>query len=628
MKRPPVGFLHQIRSAARESNYDTAMKRTAFNPYLRWLGLPETPRNYYELLGLSRGEQSGIRIALAATALLDRLRDADTSEHPAAQQRMVKQIETARDCLLDETRRAAYDRRLAETQGGEAGTEAEPPPISPSPISPSPQPRPQPSSPIATLASAIDPMAPVAPMLSIDPMAPVAPVFPAGSVTSPSPMTSVDPMTPAVSMAPADSNSAPGPVVNVGRTPSPSPVQVQHSPRSPDIPAKPPGAADSVAVAPVAVGVGKKPSRSRTRRGGSHGRDPRGRTPGRGPKPQWWAYGLATVVFSMLAGVLAVLLYQQLTQRPVADRPTATPASEVSRSSASASASASPDSDRHRRPMSNSPARSSQVADDPISGDDDPSMELQVTVRPSARAERRQGMADRRDKVPGAMESRTPASTSMSQTSVSQMSVSSSSMDGDEAARTAMRVAEASNVAGLEPRTLDAAAVAELETALVPIWAALQERRLEDARRMLARAQSIAAGSDVAARVARYEVLVDYVGQFWEAVDEGMEELAGNELQLERGPVFVVELNDTHLVVRVRGVNRRFPRDQLPPQLVLAIADRWLDAQASSSPVFRGAFLAVTPRFTRSQVLDAWREAQSRGAPLGDLPAILDERPE
>jgi hypothetical protein len=176
-------------------------------------------------------------------------------------------------------------------------------------------------------------------------------------------------------------------------------------------------------------------------------------------------------------------------------------------------------------------------------------------------------------------------------------------------------------------KALDTAAAAELETALVPIWSALQDRRIDDARSMLARAQRLAEGSEAEPRVDRYETLIDYVTQFWQAVEAGMQGLEGSELPLDRGLVFVVEVNSSHVVVRVQGANRRFPRDRIPPRFALAVADRWLNDQAASSQVFRGAFLAVTPQFTRDDAEAAWRDAQRRGAPLDDLLLILQERP-
>ena len=58
---------------------------------------------------------------------------------------------------------------------------------------------------------------------------------------------------------------------------------------------------------------------------------------------------------------------------------------------------------------------------------------------------------------------------------------------------------------------------------------------------------------------------------------------------------------------------------------MLAIADRWFDQRAATTHVFRGAFMLVSPTFSRDNARTAWQAAERSGAQLGDLPQILDD---
>ena len=88
------------------------------NPYHRWLGLPpELMRpTYYELLGITPGEQSPDRIAAAADNVLARLQRVDAGQYQRLHDELCARIERARQTLVDPSRRARYDERLKRQQ--------------------------------------------------------------------------------------------------------------------------------------------------------------------------------------------------------------------------------------------------------------------------------------------------------------------------------------------------------------------------------------------------------------------------------------------------------------------------------------------------------------------------------
>ena len=88
------------------------------NPYHRWLGLPPelTRPTYYELLGVSPGEQSPERIAAAAGTVLARLQQVDPGQYQRLHGELRARIERARQTLADPSRRSRYDERLKHQQ--------------------------------------------------------------------------------------------------------------------------------------------------------------------------------------------------------------------------------------------------------------------------------------------------------------------------------------------------------------------------------------------------------------------------------------------------------------------------------------------------------------------------------
>jgi formylglycine-generating enzyme required for sulfatase activity len=87
---------------------------TPFDPYSTWLGIPpeERPANHYRLLGLRDFEADTQVIEEAVNRRIAELRSHATERDPALVKKVLDEVLAARGCLLDRTKRKAYDRSL------------------------------------------------------------------------------------------------------------------------------------------------------------------------------------------------------------------------------------------------------------------------------------------------------------------------------------------------------------------------------------------------------------------------------------------------------------------------------------------------------------------------------------
>jgi hypothetical protein len=85
-----------------------------FDPYRKWLGIPEEsrPPTHYQLLGIAPGEQDPEVIDAAAQRQSAFVRTFQEGEHAEEATRILGEIAEACAVLLDPERRAAYDRQL------------------------------------------------------------------------------------------------------------------------------------------------------------------------------------------------------------------------------------------------------------------------------------------------------------------------------------------------------------------------------------------------------------------------------------------------------------------------------------------------------------------------------------
>lgn len=116
------------------------------------------------------------------------------------------------------------------------------------------------------------------------------------------------------------------------------------------------------------------------------------------------------------------------------------------------------------------------------------------------------------------------------------------------------------------------------------------------------------------------------VAEFWRAVAESTKSLgAGQELVIGSTRVAVVEANDKLLILRVGGMNKRYPIDDLPMGLARTLASTWFDNNAASTKVFTGAFLFVEPNGDPAEVRQLWTSAKQEGVNVDPLLKLLED---
>ena len=172
---------------------------------------------------------------------------------------------------------------------------------------------------------------------------------------------------------------------------------------------------------------------------------------------------------------------------------------------------------------------------------------------------------------------------------------------------------------------LDAPQKKQLYDWVVSTQKALRERRLSDAATSVRQAVTLAAGTPHESRIARLDQWTNYVHQFWQAYESGLSDLAGTDLIVDGQRVHIVDVTEDMLIVKAFGKIERFAKRSPPPRYAFAIADRWFDSSAASTPVFHGAYLLSTEDPDLSEVRALWQQATNRGATLGGLPVILDD---
>lgn len=112
-----------------------------FDPYRKWLGIPEAdqPPHHYRLLGVGLFEDDADTIATAADRQMAHIRTFQIGAHSALSQKLLNELSAARLTLLDEKKKAAYDQhlraKLAPPATADRGSgQASQPPSMPMPI--------------------------------------------------------------------------------------------------------------------------------------------------------------------------------------------------------------------------------------------------------------------------------------------------------------------------------------------------------------------------------------------------------------------------------------------------------------------------------------------------------------
>lgn len=174
--------------------------------------------------------------------------------------------------------------------------------------------------------------------------------------------------------------------------------------------------------------------------------------------------------------------------------------------------------------------------------------------------------------------------------------------------------------------------VQALVKALTTAREALGEMNLDIADAELAKAQPLAKLPAHQAKLDRLKQLTHYTRQFRHALEESLKGLqAGQSIPISESTVVaVVEANANTLIIKVAGVTRRYPVNELPLGLAVALADMWLDQGQPSSQLVKGAFVVAHKKASADNIAKArgwWEEAAARGLTLvNDLMPVIEDR--
>ena len=85
-----------------------------FDPYHRWLGIPpeKQPADHYTLLAVEPFEDDPDVIESAADRQMRHLRTFQLGKHSALSQKLLNEVSSAKVCLLNPQKKAAYDQQL------------------------------------------------------------------------------------------------------------------------------------------------------------------------------------------------------------------------------------------------------------------------------------------------------------------------------------------------------------------------------------------------------------------------------------------------------------------------------------------------------------------------------------
>lgn len=162
---------------------------------------------------------------------------------------------------------------------------------------------------------------------------------------------------------------------------------------------------------------------------------------------------------------------------------------------------------------------------------------------------------------------------------------------------------------------------------------ALRERNFAETETHIAAAQKLAKSEDQMAKTQRLKMVADYVKQFDRSLktlmaDENFD--AGAELVIGKGTrVVVVERNPTAIVIRIAGQNKSYALASLPDGLAMALIDKRLDANDSTTKIIKASYLAaakVATEDNQEKAKSLWEEAKAVDpAGVGDLPLFLTD---
>jgi hypothetical protein len=118
-----------------------------------------------------------------------------------------------------------------------------------------------------------------------------------------------------------------------------------------------------------------------------------------------------------------------------------------------------------------------------------------------------------------------------------------------------------------------------------------------------------------AEEIERVEALAAYTEDFSKAVREGTKGLEiGGQFAVKESFVGVVEVQSETIVLRVQGQNKTYEIKSLPPAIAYALAESWLRKDDAVTNMVLGTYHAMQPRGDRTKARELWQAAARSGA--------------
>lgn len=164
--------------------------------------------------------------------------------------------------------------------------------------------------------------------------------------------------------------------------------------------------------------------------------------------------------------------------------------------------------------------------------------------------------------------------------------------------------------------------------ALVALRAAAAGRDLPGIKTKLAAAEKLRGEDKYDAELNRLAELLQYLDQFWKAVDRGARTVQGNfELKIGEEIVAVAEFDGNSLTLREEGKSRRYTLASVPPRICMALAEQVLKPEDGVNQVIFGTFHLLDGKGDRRLARQYFQAAAKAKVDVGPLMAEFDNGP-
>lgn len=154
---------------------------------------------------------------------------------------------------------------------------------------------------------------------------------------------------------------------------------------------------------------------------------------------------------------------------------------------------------------------------------------------------------------------------------------------------------------------------------------ALSKQDIRGAKSQVEIARKADSEGMAAREIGRVDALTQYVDGFWNGVRESIKVLeVGGQVMLRDKVVGVVEVDAQKLILRVDGMNRTYPMSDLPIGIAFGLAENWFNKGDPASKIFLGSIQAVHPKGDRDKARELWQQA-AQGGKGNEVAVILPE---